>query len=219
MKIIHKSLCDYQQTFTAMQQFTCERTSNTEDEIWLLEHHSVYTQGVAGKPDYVLPNINSQIPIIQTDRGGQITYHGPGQLTGYLLIDLKRHQLNTREFVVAIEQSLIEILSHWNIPTIARNDAPGVYINHANSSLNGAKIAALGLRIKRGCSYHGFNLNIDMDMAPWHGINPCGLNTPVTQMKDYLSAAKPKNLIPSFESVAQKSAEILTNKFDQVYSL
>ena len=205
MQVKHLGICNYQDTLSKMQEFTQNRTSDDADQFWLLQHHPVYTQGVAGKAENI---INSHtIPIVQSDRGGQITYHGPGQLTGYLLVDLKRHQLNARQFVSTIEQCLIAILSHWGIATKARADAPGVYIDSENLSVHGAKIGALGLRIKRGCSYHGFNLNIDMDMVPWLGINPCGLSTPVTQMSDLLNDAT-----PSIEEVSRYAETVFDNK-------
>ena len=169
-------LSDYQMMWQAMQAFTRTRDENTVDEIWLLQHPPVYTLGLNGKPEHILNA--GDIPIVPVDRGGQVTYHGPGQLVAYLLIDLKRLGLGIRELVTMMEQSIIELLATDAILANSRKDAPGVYVN-------GAKIAALGLRIKRGCSYHGLALNVDMDLEPFSRINPCGYaGMAVTQVKD-----------------------------------
>jgi len=164
---------DYVPVWQAMQRFTQQRNSDTPDEIWLVEHPPVFTLGLNGKPHHILNAGN--IPVIQTDRGGQVTYHGPGQLVAYLLLDLKRLGLGVRAIVSLIEQSIIALLADYAIPAEGRQDAPGVYVN-------GAKIAALGLRIKQGCCYHGLSLNVDMDLEPFSRINPCGYpDMPVTQ--------------------------------------
>jgi len=168
----------YEPVFDAMKGYAEQRTPESPDEFWFLQHEPVYTQGRAGKAEFL--NNTGDIPVVQIDRGGQVTYHGPGQLTVYLLLDLKRLGIGVREFVTRIEKSLIETLAHWNIDSSARADAPGVYVD-------GAKIAALGLRISKGASYHGLNFNISMDMAPWAGINPCGLGVPVTQLSEILT--------------------------------
>lgn len=166
---------DYTPVWQAMQRFTQQRTNDTADEIWLLEHPPVYTLGLNGKQHHVLNA--GDIPLIQTDRGGQVTYHGPGQLVAYLLFDLKRHDLGVRSLVSLIEQSIIDLLAGYGIPAINRQDAPGVYVEDA-------KLAALGLRIKRGCSYHGLSLNVDMDLEPFSRINPCGYEgLAVTQLR------------------------------------
>ena len=165
----------YQPCFEAMKSFTEDRDQNTPDEIWFLQHQSVFTQGRAGKPEYVLNP--GDIPVVQIDRGGQVTYHGPGQITAYLLIDIKRRGIGVREMVTVIENSVVETLREWKIESAPRADAPGVYVE-------GKKVAALGLRVRRGCTYHGLNLNVDMDMEPWQRINPCGLDVPVTQLRD-----------------------------------
>lgn len=169
----------YQPVFDAMKLFTERRDSSSLDEFWFLQHQPIYTQGLAGKAEHL--NNTADIPVLQIDRGGQVTYHGPGQLTLYLLIDLKRLGVGVRDLVTAIEGSIVNSLGHWGIESAARADAPGVYVE-------GAKIAALGLRIRRGCSYHGLNFNISMDMSPWAGINPCGLSVPVTQLAELLPA-------------------------------
>lgn len=156
---------DYLSCWKAMQDFTNQRTDETIDEIWLLEHTPVFTQGQNGKPEHVLNP--GQIPIIQTDRGGQVTYHGPGQLMVYTLIDLKRKQLNVREMVTSLEQSVIELLNDYQISAYADRDAPGVYVSNQ-------KISSIGLRIRRGCSYHGIAFNVAMDLEPFSRINPCG---------------------------------------------
>lgn len=165
---------DYTPVWRAMQTFNQARRADTADEIWLVEHPPVYTLGLNGKRDHVLNA--GDIPLVQTDRGGQVTYHGPGQLVAYLLFDLKRHGLGVRSLVSLIEQSIIRLLADYGINSEARHDAPGVYVD-------GAKLAALGLRIKRGCSYHGLSLNIDMDLSPFSRINPCGYHgLKVTQL-------------------------------------
>lgn len=174
-------LVDYQPTWQAMQAFTAERTDSTPDELWLLEHSPVYTQGQAGKPEHVLNPGN--IPIVQIDRGGQVTYHGPGQLVGYLLFDLKRHKIGVRELVRKIEQSLIDLLAEYGIESYGKVDAPGVYVRREGVE---AKIGALGLRIRNGCSYHGLSLNVNMDLEPFGRINPCGYSgLQVTQIADF----------------------------------
>ena len=167
---------DYEPTWRAMQQFTDSRTENTPDEIWILEHPPVYTLGLAGKEEHLLQS--TDIPIVKVDRGGQVTYHGPGQLVAYLLIDFKRLGIGVRELVRRIENSVIDLLAEFGIAANGDVDAPGVYVN-------GEKIAALGLRIKNRAVYHGLSLNIDMDLTPFTWINPCGYaNLKVTQMKD-----------------------------------
>lgn len=164
--------------FESMQLFTEQRDSSSADELWFLEHEPVYTQGRSGKPDYLLNT--GEIPVVQIDRGGQVTYHGPGQITVYTMLDIKRLGLNVRQLVTLIETAVVNTLSHWGINSEPRADAPGVYVD-------GAKIAALGLRIRKGCSYHGLNFNISMDMTPWSGINPCGLGVEVTQLSELMS--------------------------------
>ena len=175
--LITKSLgrSDYQMTLAAMQKFTASRSAVTSDEIWLTEHNSVYTLGLNRK-HVRLPN--NAIPVILVDRGGKITYHGSGQVVIYLLIDLKRRNLTVRELVSKIESSIVDLLAQFGVQSHAKSDAPGVYVN-------GAKIASVGLRLKNNCCYHGLSLNVDMDLAPFTKIDPCGyagLN--VTQTKD-----------------------------------
>lgn len=158
-------LVDYLPSCEAMQEFTAKRDEKTEDELWLLEHFSVFTQGLSGKAEHVL-NAGT-IPVINSDRGGQVTYHGPGQLVAYTLFDLKRLHIGVREMVSRLENSVIAFLADLNIAAQSRADAPGVYVNDR-------KIAALGLRVKHGACYHGLSLNIDMDLTPFSYINPCG---------------------------------------------
>ena len=169
--------CDYQHTWDAMRSWTEQRTPQTPDEIWLLEHPPVYTQGPSSTPEQIIAPQN--IPIIPIDRGGQVTFHGPGQLVGYTLIDLKRKGLGPRRLVAALENSLIALLKHYDITAYANEKARGVYVN-------GAKIASIGLRIRKGCSYHGFALNVAMDLAPFAGIQPCGqADITMTQINDF----------------------------------
>lgn len=158
-------LVDYRPTWEAMQRFTAERTAATRDEIWLLQHPPTYTQGQAGKPEHLLRD--SAIPLVKIDRGGQITYHGPGQIIAYLLLDLRRWKLNVRELVSLMEQAVIDLLAAHGIAAHAKKEAPGVYVG-------AAKISALGLKVRNGCCYHGLALNVAMDMAPFANINPCG---------------------------------------------
>jgi lipoyl(octanoyl) transferase len=166
----------YCEVFDQMRAFTNERNQTTPDEIWLTEHEPVFTQGQAGKAEHLLAP--GTIPVVQTDRGGQVTYHGPGQIVAYLLFDIRRLGINVRGLVSGIENSIISLLSHYKVTGQARADAPGVYVA-------GAKVAALGLRVRRGCSYHGLSLNVQMDLAPFAMINPCGLSdVTVTQLAD-----------------------------------
>ncbi len=158
-------LVDYVATFEAQKAFTAARTEDTPDELWLLQHEPVYTLGLAGKPEHLL--VASEVPVVKIDRGGQITYHGPGQAVVYLLIDLARRNLKVREQVTLMEQAMIDVLAGHGVAAERREGAPGVYVRDA-------KIGALGLKISRGCSYHGLSLNVDLDLAPFLRINPCG---------------------------------------------
>ncbi len=158
-------LSDYQTTWQAMKDFTHTRTAETCDEIWLLQHPPVFTQGIAGKPEHLLRDHG--IPLIKTDRGGQITYHGPGQIIAYLLLDIRRLKLGVRELVRSMENAVIDLLKIYHVKAIGHIEAPGVYVGNA-------KIAALGLKIKKNYCYHGIALNVDMDLTPFSYINPCG---------------------------------------------
>lgn len=181
MIVRHLGTVEYEPTWRRMQDFTAARDENTGDEIWLLEHPPVFTQGQSGKPEHLLRDIG--IPVVKIDRGGQITYHGPGQLVAYLLIDLRRRDIKVRQMVRKMEQALIDLLDGYGITANRLAGAPGVYVD-------GAKIAALGLRVKNGCTFHGLALNIDMDLSPYQAINPCGYaGMAVTQMKDFNVAA------------------------------
>ena len=163
-------LSDYQTVWQAMQQFTADRTADTADEIWLVEHYPVYTLGLAGKPEHLLNAGN--IPVVKTDRGGQITYHGPGQVMAYVLMDLKRAGIYIKEMVNQLEESTIVTLAEFGIEHATRKPgAPGVYVPGRTEL---AKIAALGIKVRNGCTYHGMALNVDMDLTPFDGINPCG---------------------------------------------
>ncbi|RUO74267.1 lipoyl(octanoyl) transferase LipB [Pseudidiomarina sediminum] len=155
----------YEPVWQAMQQFTDTRDANTADELWVLEHDPVFTQGQAGKAEHILAP--GDIPIVKVDRGGQVTYHGPGQLVVYFLLDLRRHKLGVRQLVNTIEDTIVSLMAEYGVSAAARPDAPGVYID-------GAKLCSLGLRIRRGCSFHGLALNVAMDLEPFLRINPCG---------------------------------------------
>lgn len=171
-------LVDYAPALEAMRAFTAGRGADTPDEIWLLQHPPVYTLGQAGKPEHLLQN-PAGIPLVHIDRGGQITYHGPGQLVTYLLLDLHRRRLKVRELVHLMEQAIIDTLAEYGLAATRKDGAPGVYVA-------GDKIAALGLRVRNGCSYHGLALNVDADLAPFGWINPCGYEGLKTiRMKDF----------------------------------
>lgn len=156
---------DYEPVWKAMHEFTDQRTEETSDEVWLVEHNPVFTQGQAGKAEHLINT--GDIPVVQSDRGGQVTYHGPGQLVAYFLINLRRKKLGVRDLVTTIENLVINTLKAYNIDSAARPDAPGVYVD-------GKKICSLGLRIRKGCSFHGLALNVNMDLTPFLRINPCG---------------------------------------------
>ena len=176
MQIRQLGLVEYEPVCEEMSQLTDNRGPDSEDQLWFLQHHPVFTQGQAGKAEHLL--FTGDIPVIQTDRGGQVTYHGPGQLVVYPLMDIGRLGWGPRQLVTALEQALIDTLAEWDIEAAARADAPGVYTNNR-------KIASLGLRIRKGCSFHGLALNIDMDLEPFHRINPCGYaGMEMTQMRE-----------------------------------
>jgi lipoyl(octanoyl) transferase len=167
----------YEPVWRAMQHFTDHRGAEAADEVWLVQHPAVFTQGQAGKPEHLL--LPGDIPVVQVDRGGQVTYHGPGQLVVYLLLDVRRLGFGVRELVSRMEQTLIALLATYGVTAAAKPDAPGVYVD-------GAKIASLGLRIRKGCSFHGLALNVDMDLRPFERINPCGYaGLPMTQLCDH----------------------------------
>lgn len=190
MKIVQKGLVEYQPTFEAMKAFNATRDEHTEDELWVVEHYPVFTQGLAGKPEHIL--IRDDIPIVQIDRGGQITYHGPGQLVIYTMIDFKRRKTSVRKIVSALEDSIIATLAEYGISATADPKRPGVYVD-------GRKIASLGLRIKNGSVYHGLALNVDMDLTPFTHINPCGYaGLEMTQIADFIKPC------PTLAQVAEK---------------
>ncbi|WP_369799064.1 lipoyl(octanoyl) transferase LipB [Cellvibrio sp. pealriver] len=176
-----------------MSDFTNQRTPDTTDQLWLVEHPPVFTQGQAGKAEHLL--FPGDIPVVQTDRGGQVTYHGPGQLVAYPLLDLRRLNIGVRELVTRIEQTIVATLAHYGIESAAKPDAPGVYVN-------GDKIASLGLRVRRGCSFHGLALNVDMDLSPFGRINPCGYQG--------LAMAQMRDLIPNPPTLAQVQDQLVT---------
>ena len=195
MLIKHLGRVDYEPTYQAMVAFTDGRTDSTPDELWIVEHPPVFTQGMAGKPEHLLQH--STIPVVQVDRGGQITYHGPGQVVVYTMIDFKRRHISVRDLVSRLENSIIATLAHFGIE--AHNDPkrPGVYVDER-------KIASLGLRIKRGSVYHGLALNVNMDLEPFHQINPCGYaGLEMVQMAELVSTT------PEFNQVADTLADHL----------
>jgi lipoyl(octanoyl) transferase len=193
-------LLPYEPVWQAMQRFTNARDANTPDEVWLLEHPPVFTQGQAGKAEHLL--LPGEIPVVKVDRGGQVTYHGPGQLVAYLLLDVRRLGLGVRELVTRIERSLVELLASYGVTAYPRADAPGVYVGDA-------KIASLGLRIRNGRSFHGLALNLDMDLQPFSRINPCGYaGLRMTQLRDETDA--PVN----FSEVAARLSDQLVRQLD-----
>jgi len=184
----HLGLQPYEPVSRAMHDFTDSRDDSTPDEIWLVEHLPVFTQGQAGKAEHLL--MTGDIPVIQSDRGGQVTYHGPGQQVMYVLLNLKRRKLGVRELVTLLEQTVVNTLAEYGIDAHPRADAPGVYVGEM-------KICSLGLRIRKGCSFHGLALNINMDLAPFHRINPCGYaGMEMTQMRQWVETATPEHIRP-----------------------
>ena len=184
----HLGLQPYEPVSQAMHDFTDSRDDTTPDEIWLVEHLPVFTQGQAGKADHLL--MTGDIPVIQSDRGGQVTYHGPGQQVMYVLLNLKRRKLGVRELVTLLEQTVVNTLAEYGIDAHPRADAPGVYVGEM-------KICSLGLRIRKGCSFHGLALNINMDLTPFQRINPCGYaGMEMTQMRQWVDTATPDNIRP-----------------------
>ncbi|MCE2705644.1 MAG: lipoyl(octanoyl) transferase LipB [Proteobacteria bacterium] len=193
-------ICDYQKIWNEMQQFTENRQDNTLDEFWVLQHNPVFTLGLAGKQEHLLFT-NHGIPIINCDRGGQVTYHGPGQLIVYIMLDLKRANLSIRELVMRIENGVIQYLAKYSIYATGNRDAPGVYVN-------GNKIASMGLKVRKGCTYHGLSFNVAMDTTPFGYINVCGYSgLKVAQLKEFIQ-------INSIEEVALEVVRCLT---DSVY--
>ena len=188
---------DYCNILVAMQQFTKNRNVNTMDEIWFLEHYAVFTQGQAGKNDHILGDIK----VINTDRGGQITYHGPGQLIVYFLLDLVRKSINLKKLIFILSQSIIDLLAKYNIIGCTVDGAPGVYINNN-------KICSIGLKVSRGCTYHGLSLNVNMNLKPFSQINPCGYpNLKITQLSNFVDQI-------DVQAVIIEYSKILTNMFN-----
>lgn len=200
MKIKKLGLVDYLPTFEAMKTFNANRDAETEDELWLVEHTPVFTQGLAGKPEHLL--LHSDIPVVQIDRGGQITYHGLGQVVVYTMIDFKRRHTSVRKIVSALENAIIATLAEYEILSVNDSKRPGVYVGEK-------KIASLGLRIKNGSVYHGLALNVNMDLEPFHQINPCGYaGLEMTQIADYVQPC------PTWDEVADKLAANLVHELD-----
>ena len=200
IQIRQLGLQPYEPVSQAMHEFTDTRDETTLDEIWLVEHERVFTQGQAGKAEHVL--VPGDIPVIQSDRGGQVTYHGPGQQVMYVLLNLKRRKLGVRELVTILEQTVVNTLAELNINAYPRADAPGVYVD-------GRKICSLGLRIRKGCSFHGLALNIDMDLSPFLRINPCGYaDLEMTQVSSLRSGVSLSDVQPL---LIDKFIELLNN--------
>ena len=204
-KLIVKKLGrqDYEPVWKAMHKFTDERTEEDVDQVWLVEHNPVFTQGQAGKAEHVLNA--GDIPVVQSDRGGQVTYHGPGQLVAYFLINIRRKNFGVRDLVTHIENLVINTMKAYNIDSAARPDAPGVYVD-------GKKICSLGLRIRRGCSFHGLALNVNMDLSPFLRINPCGYQG--MEMAQVSQLGGPSELENVEQQLIQELVELLD--YDQV---
>ncbi|HCI03280.1 MAG: octanoyltransferase [Oceanospirillaceae bacterium] len=197
LRVRYLGLQPYEPSLQAMQDFTDSRDAETVDEIWLLQHEPVFTQGQAGKDEHLLQQ--THIPIIKTDRGGQVTYHGPGQLIAYMLIDLKRLGIGVRQLVTLMEEAIIDTLAQWQVTAYGKPDAPGVYVDKA-------KIASLGLRVRKGCSFHGLALNVDMDLEPFLTINPCGYaGLDMAQLADFADQ-------PTVATVSEQLLHHLTKK-------
>ena len=187
----HLGEVDYQNTWQKMQDFTNSRQQDTDDELWFLQHPPVYTLGKNGKAEHVLNP--ADIPVINSDRGGQVTYHGPGQIVVYTLLDLKRLNIGVRQLVSILEQAIIDLLAGYGVVSSARREAPGVYVDNA-------KIAALGLRVRKGCSFHGMALNVDMDLEPFTRINPCGFEgLEVTQLKNLVQDVQIETVVADLQ--------------------
>ena len=206
LKVRDLGLTDYQDTWDQMKSFTSDRDETTEDELWLTEHYPVYTLGQAGKREHFL--IEPQIPVVHSDRGGQLTYHGPGQIVGYTLVDLKRAQLSVHQFVYLLEQVMIDTVGAFGATARRISKQPGVYVK-------GKKIGSLGLRVRRGCTYHGISLNVNMDLSPFDSIIPCGLSdmsvTHLANLNCNVSMNKTKSkFVSSFmDSVQNVNLDIL----------
>ncbi|RWU12750.1 lipoyl(octanoyl) transferase LipB [Pseudidiomarina gelatinasegens] len=196
--IRHLGRQPYEPVWTAMQTFTDERDEHTTDELWVLEHDPVFTQGQAGKEEHILAP--GDIPIVKVDRGGQVTYHGPGQLVVYFLLDIRRRKMGVRQLVNAIEDAIVAMMAEYGVEAAARPDAPGVYVN-------GAKLCSLGLRIRKGCSFHGLALNVDMDLTPFLRINPCGYAG--MEMVQSIDLNGPQSVSEAAQHVTQIFAKLL----------
>ena len=193
----HLGEVDYHDVWQKMQDFTDTRQKDTPDELWFLQHPSVYTLGKNGKPEHVLNA--AETPVINVDRGGQVTYHGPGQIVVYTLLDLTRMKIGVRDLVTMLEQTIVELLGGYGVTATARREAPGVYVNDA-------KIAALGLRVRKGRSFHGLALNVDMDLEPFRRINPCGYEgLEVTQLKNLVTGIEIKDVVDNLQQSLLKN--------------
>ena len=202
-------LQEYSAVLEQMREFTNSRDENTCDELWLVEHPAVFTQGQAGKAEHLLvvDDAPDGIPVVQSDRGGQVTYHGPGQLVAYPLLDLKRLKTGVRDLVTAIEKSVVNFLEDYDIESAPKADAPGVYVS-------GKKIASLGLRVRRGCSFHGVAININMDLSPFERINPCGYaGLQMTQLKALVSSER----LPDLQLAGEQYARCLARELGVIY--
>ena len=201
--IRHLGVLEYEAVWQAMSRFTDQRDEASQDELWLVQHPPVFTQGRAGKPEHLINP--GDIPVVQSDRGGQVTYHGPGQLILYPLIQLKRYDLSVRDLVSLLEQIVVEFLAGYAVTAYPKKEAPGVYTDNASGVSQ--KIASVGLRIRRGCSFHGVSINIDMDLSPFDRINPCGYQgLTMTQLREHTPD------LPSMAAIETSIASLIANK-------
>lgn len=203
LRVRYLGLRAYRPIWQAMRAFTDNRGDGDDDQLWLVQHPPVFTQGQAGKPEHLLNA--SAIPVVRTDRGGQITYHGPGQVIAYPLINLRRRQLSVRDMVTLLEATAVELLAGYNISAYTKTGAPGVYLQHRGQE---AKIAFLGLRVRKGCTFHGLSINVAMDLAPFRQINPCGYPGLMVTQLSALSQVRDLN----YHQVEQTVAQLITKK-------
>ncbi len=205
LEVLELGMQDYTSCMHKLREFTTNRDKHTTDQIWILQHHPVFTQGQAGKPEHILNP--GDIPIVQSDRGGQVTYHGPGQLIVYFLIDLPRKRINVRNFIDSIQQSVISLLASYDIQGYSDPEAPGVYVE-------GKKLCSIGVRVRKGCTYHGISLNVDMDLEPFKRINPCGYTgMEISQISNYVQPISMAAIIERVIPIIQNKLSYPTIKY------
>lgn len=205
LEVLELGMQDYKSCMHKLREFTTNRDKHTTDQIWILQHHPVFTQGQAGKAEHILNP--GDIPIVQSDRGGQVTYHGPGQLIVYFLIDLPRKRINVRNFIDSIQQAVISLLASYDIQGYSDPEAPGVYVA-------GKKLCSIGVRVRKGCTYHGISLNVDMDLEPFKRINPCGYTgMEISQISNYVQPISMAAIIERLIPIIQNKLSYPTIKY------